>query len=198
VRLFSRVPLKDVQHVHGDPDSHTSLALLWIVMAKLYGREVTLDCDTPPAPASDGLTADSAEAVLLIGDKVITAAPSPSDYPYRLDLGEAWYRLTGLPFVFAAWMAPADRELGDLPRRLEAVRRQNAAAIGALVERYAPAHGWPIELARQYLGAILHYDIGPKQHEAIERFATLACQYGLNDQNPAIRLAPLPGSDGIS
>ena len=46
--------------------------------------------------------ADGAEAVLLIGDKVVT---DPAiGYDYQIDLGAMWYEMTGLPFVFAAWV----------------------------------------------------------------------------------------------
>src|SRR5665213_4630797 len=51
-------------------------------------------------------------ARLLIGDKVV--CDEPAGLPHQLDLGGAWKDLTGLPFVFAAWMARAETQLRDL------------------------------------------------------------------------------------
>ena len=50
----------------------------------------------PPSPTGGE---GKPQAMLLIGDKVVTASPPATDYPHQLDLGEAWKTLTGLPFV---------------------------------------------------------------------------------------------------
>jgi predicted solute-binding protein len=60
-------------------------------------------------------------------------------------------------------------------------RRANRDRLETIVQRYAPAHGWPIEQARQYLTNILHYEVGPPQLEAIAHFAGLAHRHGLID-----------------
>jgi chorismate dehydratase len=180
VRLFSQRPLAEVTTVHGDTDSHTSLMLLRVLLREWYGQAVTLmpytvSTDTPTAGDGDPWP----EALLLIGDKVVTAAPDDTRYPYQMDLGQAWHQLTGLPFVFAVWMARPDSKLVDLPRQLDRQRQINARQLEAIVQQYAPAHGWPIDLAREYLTHILQYTIGPRQIEAIEKFAQLAHHHGL-------------------
>ena len=45
-----------------------------------------------------------------------------------VDLGEAWHTLTGLPFVFALWVARRGVELGDLPDALEQSRAAGLAS----------------------------------------------------------------------
>jgi len=107
VRLFSRVPIGEVSAVHGDSDSHTSIALLRVLMAERFGQAVRIipyhanqpggaTSDAPPAAEAEAANArttdatdspDSPEAVLLIGDKVVTAAPDARRYPFTLDLG---------------------------------------------------------------------------------------------------------------
>lgn len=49
-----------------------------------------------------------ADAVLLIGDKALLQSRNPHTHPYELDLAAEWHAWTGLPFVFASWMAHRD------------------------------------------------------------------------------------------
>ena len=48
-----------------------------------------------------------------------------------------------------------------------------------LVERQAPKHGWPVELAQKYLAQWLRYDIGELQLQAIKLFCQKAHELGL-------------------
>ncbi len=172
VRLFSRVPLERVNHVYADTDSHTSVRLLRIVMQGLFGHDVTLvahDHTAFPLP-------DFADAALLIGDKVVTAPPPPGVFQYELDLGEAWQRLTGLPFVFAVWTARSDDAANRLARVLEETLESNLTRIDQLVARYAGMHGWPESLASHYLGQILRYRIGPRERQAIRVYGDALSQ----------------------
>ena len=43
-----------------------------------------------------------ADAALIIGDPALRITPERLELEY-LDLGAEWFRLTGLPMVFAAW-----------------------------------------------------------------------------------------------
>ncbi len=167
VRVFSRVPMDEVVVVHTDGDSHTSIALLAVVFNEIYGRVPEIKTlgstdvngsDSPP------------DTVLLIGDKVVRSQPDPALYPHQIDLGEAWRGITGLPFVFACWMARADHELGELPDILNRRREINRGRAAEIAAAHAGSSGWPEELAAEYLGEILHYEIGSRELEAIELF----------------------------
>ena len=177
VRLFSRVPPEQVHAARVDSDSHTSINLLRVIFAERFGRAI----DITPFDARLESADAAGEAMLLIGDKVVTAEPSRRTYPFQIDLGEAWRELTGLPFVFAVWMAKRRTALGDVPHRLDELERRNLDRIDDLIETAAPANHWPIDVARIYLTQLLCYDIGPRQLQAIERFALLAHRHGLID-----------------
>ena len=181
VKLYSRVPIEEIKTVYADTDSHTSVALLQVVLARTYNiRPAIIDFNAREQTAERRIV-DDPPTVLLIGDKVVTAAPNETDYPYQLDLGEAWAAQTGLPFVFAVWMARRGVDLGPVPRLLEARRADNVGRIDRIVADHAEAHGWPRDLAVRYLGQLLHYEIGPTQLEAIELFAAKAYELGLID-----------------
>jgi chorismate dehydratase len=166
VRIFSRQPIRELAQLGCDPDSHTSVALARIVLAELYGIKPEL---VPLRECED--------AKLLIGDKVVRE--EPKGMPHQLDLGEAWKRLTGMPFVFAVWTAREGAELGDLPQRLATARATGMEHLDEIVATHAKSHGWPAELARKYLGDYLKFEIGRPQIESIAHFHGLAARYGL-------------------
>lgn len=170
VRLFSRCPINDIDTLACDPDSHTSVALARIILAEQYNLR-------PEFIELKNATGRSGEARLLIGDKVV--CDEPAGFEHQLDLGFAWKQLTGLPFVFAAWMARDGVDLRDLPQRLAQAKRRGLGAVEELVRRYAVPRGWPAGVALQYLTVYLKYDIGPTELRAIERFFDLASKCGI-------------------
>ncbi len=185
VRVFSRLPMEEVTHVHTDGDSHTSVALLSVVFDELFGRVPIIG--GLASPDVNG-SADRPETVLLIGDKVVCNRPREALYPFQLDLGEAWRRMTGLPFVFACWMARAGDDLGDLPEVLGQRRRLNRGRTAEIVAAHAESSGWPTELASRYLGGILRYDLGPRELEGIDLFWKRCHALGLIDRVRPLRL----------
>lgn len=185
VRVFSKVPMDQVTDVHTDGDSHTSVALVKIVFRDRYQRAP--DVRTLENTDVNG-SVSPPETILLIGDKVVRNQPDPTRYPYQLDLGEAWQELTNLPFVFACWMARSDGELGVLPDLLAKRRDINRRRTAVIAASHAKASGWPEDLATRYLGEVLHYDLGPRELEAIELFWSKCHDLGLIDQLRPIRL----------
>ena len=170
VRLFSQTPLEQVTTLACDPDSHTSVALARIVLERLYNVRPEM-IDLYAATGARG------EARLLIGDKVV--CEEPAGFEHQLDLGAAWNRMTGLPFVFAVWCARQGVELGDLPEALVAARKAGMGQIEQIVAKYAIPRGWPAGLAIQYLTMYLKFEIGVRQLEAIRLFHQLAAEHGL-------------------
>lgn len=191
VRLFSRSPIEQTSCVYVDSDSHTSVVLLRVVLAERFGVQPKLVTYHAREQVADHRLTDLPHTMLLIGDKVVTDSPRAIEYPYQLDLGEAWNQMTGLPFVFAVWMARRETDLGDLPQRLAAQRLYNRRHIAAIARDAAPRHGWPRELAQQYLGEILRYDIGRRELEAMTLFAELAATHGLIGEKRPLQVHPL-------
>jgi len=175
VRIFSSTPIEQIQTLACDTDSHTSVALARVMLAEQF----QIRPEFVPLDASH-TRGDAAR--LLIGDKVV--CEEPRDLPYQLDLGEAWKRQTGLPFVFAAWTARAGVELGDLPQKLIAARRLGLAQVDSIVAAHAVPRGWPAHIAREYLTRNLKYDIGLRDLEAIRLFHRLTYRHGLAPHPP--------------
>jgi chorismate dehydratase len=188
VRLFSRVLIDQITAVGVDIESHTSVALLQILLHQLHGiRPALIDHDARE-PIAGADPAALPEALLLIGDKVVTAPPSTDQYPHQLDLGQAWQELTSLPFVFAVWLTRHDVDLGDLPQRMLEQRLHNSLQLQQIATRHAPAHGWTIPAARDYLENVLCYELGKQQWQAINHFAHLAAKMNLIENHRQLEL----------
>jgi chorismate dehydratase len=93
VMLLSKVPLDEITAVRLDDHSRTSNLLLQILAQRHWKKAWSFYRDN-----SNG----SATACIMIGDKVFDKAAA---YPYQYDLAAAWKELTGLPMVFAVWIA---------------------------------------------------------------------------------------------
>jgi chorismate dehydratase len=180
VKIFSRVPLERVRRLHADADSHTSRVLAQLVLGHRNGSAPEL-VDGLPGEAE----ASEAEAMLLIGDKVVLRAPDAAAFPHTLDLGQAWKAWTGLPFTFACWFArrPEDaaslERLRALARLLDHQRRRNAMRRESLAAIEARAHGWPVPEAQLYLNELLRFEWNARQREGLELFWRRAFEAGL-------------------
>ncbi|MEO6490832.1 MAG: menaquinone biosynthesis protein [Ferruginibacter sp.] len=98
VCLFSDVPLTDIKLILVDYQSRTSAALLKILLKDYWNIEPELkETHEGYQEMIQGTTAG-----LIIGDRALKKRAT-SKYIY--DLAEAWQNMTGLPFVFAAWVA---------------------------------------------------------------------------------------------
>jgi chorismate dehydratase len=99
VAIFSKVPIEEVDRVVLDYQSRTSVALAKILIRKYWKKEVLW------LAAENETYIDSIEgttAGVIIGDRALRAR---SRFEYSYDLGAYWRKLTGLPFVFAAWIS---------------------------------------------------------------------------------------------
>jgi chorismate dehydratase len=187
VRLFSRCPIREIRSVGVDADSHTSVALLRLILARQFNvrpRVTELDIEGRlGAAALASASADDLDAVLIIGDKVVTSAPSAERYGNQIDLGEQWKAMTGLPFVYAVWMCRADQEqepwVSTAGAVLDRQRRHNATRLDWIVGARAPLRGWNRDRAREYLGSSLQYEITDRHRAAVEMFFDLCAQDGL-------------------
>jgi chorismate dehydratase len=170
VRIFSGVPIEEIKVLACDIESHTSVALARIILSERFGiRPKFIDS---PEGGREG-----ADAMLLIGDKVVLR--EPRGMGHQLDLGEAWKDFAGKPFVFAVWTTRSGVELGELPVLLAQAKARGLEELAGIVADHAVPRGWPGDLAMKYLSEYLKYDIGAGQIEAIRLFHNLAAKHGI-------------------
>lgn len=98
VCLFSDVPLHEITAILLDYQSRTSVALLKILLSQHWNIKPEI------IVASEGYEQQikGTTAGLVIGDRAFMQRKTSS---HHYDLGLAWKDMTGLPFVFAAWVS---------------------------------------------------------------------------------------------
>ncbi|RQO69709.1 radical SAM protein [Pedobacter sp. KBW06] len=92
VFVFSKVPFQEIRTVRLDSHSRTSNNLAKVLLKFHWKQDVSYTTD--PEAETD--------AMVLIGDRTFG---KKSDHSYAYDMGEEWMKFTGLPFVYAAWVA---------------------------------------------------------------------------------------------
>jgi chorismate dehydratase len=172
VMLFHRRPWSELAggRIAVSSESATSVALLRLLF-EADGIGVRF-----VAAASDleAMLADH-DGALLIGDAALVEAVArralAGGVPHVTDLGEAWYRLTRLPFTFAVWAA--DRDAPPSPRLVAELRAARLRGLGHLADvsrAEAAARGLDEAVVLRYL-ANFRYFLTPPDRDGLEAFA---------------------------
>jgi predicted solute-binding protein len=119
----------------------------------------------------------TADAALLIGDPALAVDPVPPGVE-KVDLGEAWHALTGLPFVYAAWAGRPGALSPAHVAALGAARDRGLASIDRLAREAAGGDGTRAAVFASYLRHNLRYAFGPREQAGLERFFALAAEVG--------------------
>ena len=172
IQLLSRVPIPDIRSVALDTSSRSSRALVQIVLAEKYNLHPQFQSCSPNI---DPQSADT-DAVLLIGDAALRRLGATD---YALDLGAEWSTLTGLPFVYACWVARADVELGVVPQTLWNAKEYGINKIPEIVQIESQKLGFPETLCRDYLTKHIFYELGDAGIAGLKKFYELAVKYDL-------------------
>ena len=169
VRLVSRVPVREIKRLALDEGSRTSAAMIRVLLWQMYRmRPETMLLSMEQTPESV-----DADAVLIIGDRAMH--PERGVYNEIWDLGDRWCRCTELPFVFAMWVARPGVDVARFEEILQHSRDRGLKAIEAIATTHAAAHGLTNEDLYRYFTENLHFRLGPREREGLERFR-LGCE----------------------
>ncbi|MGB3800405.1 MAG: menaquinone biosynthesis protein [Lewinella sp.] len=161
VCIYGDVPLHKMTHIYLDHHSRTSVMLARLLLEEYWKHPVTfLDAEDGYIEHINGTIGG-----LVIGDRTIGLNKR---FRYVYDLGTAWKRHTGLPFVFAAWVT-TDPDLTD-----EFIADFNAALREGLdhlpqLQLLLPAPAPDFDLTHYYTHHI-DYDLNAGKREALRRF----------------------------
>jgi chorismate dehydratase len=159
VALFSQCPIEEVEEVVLDYQSRTSVALARLLIRDHWKRPVTF------LPSSGDEFIDQIKgqrAGLIIGDRALLHA---ARFSFVYDLAEHWKIHSGLPFVFAAWVAT--RELpADFLGHFE---KANAVGLEQL-DKLASEWALPGVDMRVYFIEQIKYRLDDKKREGLKKF----------------------------
>ena len=180
VRLMSRVPIAQIRSIALDVGSRTSAALVQLLLRRAYGvapRTVPLGMERAPEAAQT-------DAILLIGDRAMY--PPQGVFHEIVDLGQWWKSMTGLPFVFAMWVARGGIDIEPLGKVLEEARDCGVAHLREIAEAEAGKSGLTVDDLFRYFRENLHFEMGPQQWEGLRAYHEGLIESGLISQSPAV------------
>lgn len=178
VRLLSNVPFSAIRTVAADEGSLTSVALARILLEAHYGVRPEF-LSMPPEPAT---MLERADAALVIGD----IAMRPYTAEHVLDLGDSWKDLTGLPFVYALWVARSEEEAARARPLLHDAKAWGVSRLQDIARDWARRTHMDLMRIRDYLLNIICYDLQDPQKEALRRFEELCRRFGVYESTHGI------------
>jgi chorismate dehydratase len=167
VLLAHRGPLEQMREVYCDTASLASLNLLKVLLA-----ERGLKPEYKPLPDYAG--AGAFDNFLMIGDQAIAFARAPHEHEI-LDLGAAWYEMTGLPFVYAVW---ALRRIPNAPLRRR-LREAKDFGMDTLDYIISSRTEFDYNFRKDYLGWHIHYHLGTDERRGLAKFIDLLRKHNL-------------------
>ena len=153
VFIFSNVPAQEINTLKLDSHSRTSNNLAQVLLKFHFKKDVQVTTD--PNVVTD--------AIVLIGDRTFG---KKDDYPYAYDMGEEWMKFTGLPFVYAAWVA--NKEIpAAFVAEFNAALKLGLAERAAVLKTLSPNPLFDLE---DYLMHKLDFELSPQKKEALKLF----------------------------
>src|SRR5258706_11719974 len=131
VALFTRRPVSEIRHIALDTSSRTSVVLIRVLCQYKYRIAPEF---VPHGPDLAAMVRDY-DAGLLIGDPALEADPKALGVT-KIDLGEEWTLMTGLPFIYAAWTGRSGAITGDEVRLLHEAQAEGVASYPEIAEEY--------------------------------------------------------------
>jgi len=174
VALFTRRPIADVRSVALDTSSRTSAALVQILCRRRFGITPTFVSHEPDLAAMLG----AADAALLIGDAALFIDHRAHGVE-KIDLGELWTEMTGLPFVWAFWSGRPDAASAETVRVLQQAADDGLAHLDEIGAAYCAADPIWIPVAQQYLRENLTYELSERALDGLRMYYNEAADLGL-------------------
>lgn len=196
VKLLSRRPLQEIRSVALDEGSRTSVALTKLFLQRRFG----LQPEYTKLPISSDHRQTATDAVLVIGDRAmhrstpVAALPpggvsgmrsdlardtTAEQFPFQIDLGQAWNEWTGLPFVFAVWAARPGVDCDRLSHLLSMARDAGLERTVELAKSHASRYDLSVGDCLRYFTEFLNYRLGPREKDAMHLFCSWAAESGL-------------------
>jgi chorismate dehydratase len=173
VALYTRKSIDAVRSIALDTSSRTSIALVQVLCARHFKIGPSIEHHRPDLEAMLA----RCDAALIIGDVALLLDAKPG--VTKIDLGEVWKQMTGLPFVYAFWAGRPGALDDGAVRALQAARDAGVQQPGEIARTYfadAPEHH---EVGARYLRDNIKYELGDAERVGLEAFYSYAAEAGV-------------------
>ena len=173
VLVVGEARLEDMELLLLDTTSRTSVVLAQLIAERLRsGRSLEV-------AAADHAQIESRVrgrvGAVVIGDHALSLR---GQYPYELDLGEAWTAWTGLPFVFAAWIARQGATAAATCESLRSSLRYGLSARREIAHMWAAQAGGDPVFFERYLTENVRYELDERFEAGLREFLARAASAG--------------------
>jgi chorismate dehydratase len=174
VAMYTRKRIADIRHIALDTSSRTSVALLQVLCHYHFHINPSF---VPHGPDLAAMTT-ACDASLLIGDPAFDTDHEALGLE-KVDLGEVWTRMTGLPFIYAAWTGRQARIDDDVIRALQQAQAEGIAAREAIAAEYGAGDASRAARAAIYLRDNMKYGLGAEEAAGLQLFLDYAADMRL-------------------
>ena len=176
VALFSKRPATAIRSVAVDSSSRTSIALLRILCAQWFDIDPTLVKMRPDLEPM----LKRCDAALLIGDRALFIDHESAGLE-KIDLGEEWTTMTGMPFVWAFWAGRAGAVGPAHVEALQAARDRGVAARDEIAAAFAAPDDDEerLQTVRKYLEQNIEYTLDERRCASLTKFYAKAHEIGV-------------------
>ena len=185
VAMYSKVPVAEVRRLALDTSSRTSVALIKILCREHFHIDPEF---VSHGPDLVGMTT-VCDAGLLIGDPALDMDHAALGLR-KVDLGEAWTAMTGLPFIYAAWTGRAGVVSAEEVRLLQDAQREGLASVDAIAREYGGEDAGVVARAAAYLRDNVRYGLGPQEAAGLQLFLDHAAKLGLAPRRRPLEFFP--------
>ena len=177
VAIYTTKPMAEVQSIALDTSSRTSVALVSVLCARRFGINPRLESRGPDLADMLG----RCDAALIIGDNALfqSAIGNLQSAIEKVDLGEEWTGLTGLPFVWAFWAGRPDALDASDVAALQQARDEGVRRPDELAREYLADTPERQETGARYLRQNIKYYLGGDERAGLETFYRYAAEAGL-------------------
>jgi len=158
VCIFSEVPIEEIKVVLLDYQSKTSVQLARILLKDYWNMNPVFE--NAGIDFREKITGNT--AAVVIGDRAFEQAKISK---YHYDLGLAWKNMTGLPFVFAAWISnkPMDEIFIE--------KFNNANSFGLQhIDEVVTENRYPLFDLKQYYTQFIQYKLDGYKRRGMNEF----------------------------
>ncbi len=176
VALFSKRPATAIRSIAVDSSSRTSIALLRILCAQWFDIDPTLVKMRPDLKPM----LKRCDAALLIGDRALFIDHETAGLE-KIDLGEEWTTMTGMPFVWAFWAGRPGAVGPAHVEALQAARDKGVAARDEIAAGFvAPDDDEErLETVRKYLQNNIECTLDERRRASLKKFYETARDLGV-------------------
>ena len=178
VALFTTRPTQAIRTIAVDSSSKTAFALLRILCAQWFEIEPKFHIMPPELDSM----LKRCDAALLIGDRALFTEHETVVDLDKVDLGEEWTAMCGLPFVWAFWVGRNKMLTSEHLTALTAARDSGVQSLDAIVKAQKLADEDQEDIARAYLEKNVYFSLSNDELSGLKRFYNAALDVGVVTQ----------------